>query len=482
MLHAPVPERGGAERQRDVERLADLEARERRRRHADDGDRPIEHGERTSDRVVAAAERRLPEPVADHGRRAASTAIVAGSEQPSTRGNDAERAEEVAADPQAARPSRFRAAPDDELGVAPREHRRERALVRANQFPQGSGRFRVDAVVAAERLRPIGPDLGQLLRTRDGEAAQLDGVDEVKDRGVRADAERERENRDDGEDRTALQQPQPVSRVAESMVDEARVHAAAPSFVGVTIRRDRSRRSHRKSFPNCSEFIPESGAPLRLRFRDLLFDVGTRSLTRGDRPVPLSPKAFRLLEVLVMRRPDAVSHEELRRTLWSDAANGGTTLARLVSEIRTALDDHDDEQPIVRTVHRFGYAFAEATAVEDERATLPVGRYAIRWGSQLVPLADGENFVGRALDGVIAVPSSKASRRHARIVVSPEKAVIEDLGSRNGTRVNDALIDGPVELKNGDRIRVGPAVLVFCVAGSSGVTSEETGPVLDSGG
>jgi DNA-binding winged helix-turn-helix (wHTH) protein len=220
---------------------------------------------------------------------------------------------------------------------------------------------------------------------------------------------------------------------------------------------------------------------LRLRFRDLLVDVGSRSLTRGDRPVPLSPKAFRLLEVLVMRRPDAVSHEELRRTLWSDAANGGTTLARLVSEIRAALDDHDDAQPIVRTVHRFGYAFAEATA-EEERATLPVGRYALRWGSQLVPLADGENLVGRALDGVIAVPSSKASRRHARIVVSPEKAVIEDLGSRNGTRVNDALIDRPVELKNGDRIRVGPAVLVFCVAGSLGITSEETGPVVDSDG
>jgi DNA-binding winged helix-turn-helix (wHTH) protein len=220
---------------------------------------------------------------------------------------------------------------------------------------------------------------------------------------------------------------------------------------------------------------------LRLRFRDLLVDVGTRSLTRGDRPVPLSPKAFRLLEALVTRRPDAVSHEELRRTLWSDAANGGTTLARLVSEIRTALDDHDDAQPIVRTVHRFGYAFAES-AVEEERATLPAGRYAIRWGSLLVPLGDGENLVGRAIDGVIAVPSSRASRRHARIVVSPGKAVIEDLGSRNGTRVNDVLIDQPVELKNGDRIHVGPAVLVFCIAGSSGITSEDTGPVLDSRG
>lgn len=264
----------------------------------------------------------------------------------------------------------------------------------------------------------------------------------------------------------------------ENLTCKPPIEAEPRWFVGVTIRRDRSRRSRWKSFPNCSEFIPESGAPLRLRFRDHLFDVGTRSLARGDRPLPLSPKAFRLLEVLVMRRPEAVSHEELRRTLWSDAADGGTTLARLVSEIRTALDDHDDARPIVRTVHRFGYAFAES-AVPEERLSGPIGRYAIRWGSQLVPLADGENFVGRALDGVVAVPSSKASRRHARIVVSSDNAVIEDLGSRNGTRVNDAVIAGPVELRNGDRIRVGPAVLVFCVAGSSNVTSEETGPVVD---
>jgi DNA-binding winged helix-turn-helix (wHTH) protein len=219
---------------------------------------------------------------------------------------------------------------------------------------------------------------------------------------------------------------------------------------------------------------------LRFRFRDVLFDVGTRSLVRGDRRVPLSPKSFTLLEVLVMLRPDAVSHAELRRTVWSDSGDGGTTLARLVSEIRAALGDDNDERPIIRTVHRFGYAFAEPVSEEDQ-TTRPVGRYAIRWGSQLVPLADGENLVGRALDGVIAIPSPKASRRHARIVVSAERAVIEDLGSRNGTRVNDVLIDRPVELGDGDRIRVGPAVLVFCAAGSTGSTSEDTAPVESSG-
>jgi DNA-binding winged helix-turn-helix (wHTH) protein len=213
---------------------------------------------------------------------------------------------------------------------------------------------------------------------------------------------------------------------------------------------------------------------LRVRFRDLLFDSTRRTVTRGDRDVPLAPQAFRLLELLVARRPAAVSHEDLRQALWSDSANGGTTLARLVSDIRTALGDDDDGQPILRTVHRFGYAFA-AAAVEDAPA-VPVGRHAIRWGSQMVPLADGENLVGRGVDGVIAVPSSKASRRHARIVVSPEGAVVEDLGSRNGTRVNDALIDGPVRLANGDRIGIGPAVLVFCVAGGSESTSAESGP------
>jgi DNA-binding winged helix-turn-helix (wHTH) protein len=231
---------------------------------------------------------------------------------------------------------------------------------------------------------------------------------------------------------------------------------------------------------------------VRLRFRDCVLDTGIRVVTRNGEPVQLSPKAFTLLEVLAERRPNAVSHDDLRRRLWPDTMMGGTTLARLVSEVRAAIGDADDRDQVIRTVHRFGYAFA-ATAIEETRTPPPspglrraagdsaeagrragIARCAIRWGSQLVPLAPGENVIGRAPDVLITLPSSKVSRRHARIVVSDDRVVLEDLGSRNGTYVGDRRIESAVELKNGDRIGIGPALLIFCATSDDALTSVQT--------
>ena len=91
-----------------------------------------------------------------------------------------------------------------------------------------------------------------------------------------------------------------------------------------------------------------------------------------------------------------------------------------------------------------------------------------------MPLAAGENVIGRATDGLITLPSSKVSRRHARIVVSNGRVVLEDLGSRNGTYLGDRRIDSAVELKNGDRIGIGPALLIFCAAADDALTSMQS--------
>jgi FHA domain len=48
-----------------------------------------------------------------------------------------------------------------------------------------------------------------------------------------------------------------------------------------------------------------------------------------------------------------------------------------------------------------------------------------------------------------------ASTRHARISREGNVVVIEDLGSTNGTYLNDHPLDGPQPLHNGDRIRIG---------------------------
>jgi DNA-binding winged helix-turn-helix (wHTH) protein len=210
---------------------------------------------------------------------------------------------------------------------------------------------------------------------------------------------------------------------------------------------------------------------LRLCFRDCVLDTGTRALTRGGVAVPLSPKTFRLLEVLMERRPNAVPHDALRALLWPDAVTGGTTLARVVNDLRTALGDGDDAEPIIRTVHRFGYAFAAVTT-EDVTVTR-VALCAIKWGSLFVPLTHGGHVIGRASTSVITVPSSKVSRQHSRLTVSEERTLIEDLGSHNGTYVNDERIAAPVTLKHGDRIGIGPAVMIFSAAPDDATTSQD---------
>jgi DNA-binding winged helix-turn-helix (wHTH) protein len=198
---------------------------------------------------------------------------------------------------------------------------------------------------------------------------------------------------------------------------------------------------------------------VRLRFGDCVLDTDRRQLTRAERAVALTPKAFRLLEVLAARRPNAVSRAELREQVWPDMPAGGTTIARLLSEVRAAIDPPPPAESFVRTIHRFGYAFADG-AVEEPAAAAPPG-CAVQWGGRLVALRPGENVIGRAADAVVHIAIGEISRRHARIIVEGDRAVLEDLGSKHGTIVADRRIEGPVELKHGDHIGVGPVLLVF---------------------
>ena len=73
--------------------------------------------------------------------------------------------------------------------------------------------------------------------------------------------------------------------------------------------------------------------------------------------------------------------------------------------------------------------------------------------------ADGQVVVGRG-DGVEVVLGDRGvSRRHIMIRVDGTTAVIEDLGSSNGTYVNDDRIVEPRRVAEGDAIRIGSSTL-----------------------
>src|ERR1039457_134046 len=107
---------------------------------------------------------------------------------------------------------------------------------------------------------------------------------------------------------------------------------------------------------------------MRLTFGRCLFDSGAREVSRDGRPVAISPKAFQLLEILIDRRPNAVSKDQLRELLWPNAFVSDANLPNLVAELRAVLLDEARNPRVIRTVQRFGYAFcAEAVPSEPGR-------------------------------------------------------------------------------------------------------------------
>ena len=66
---------------------------------------------------------------------------------------------------------------------------------------------------------------------------------------------------------------------------------------------------------------------------------------------------------------------------------------------------------------------------------------------------------------------SGISRQHARIEIANGRAILEDLGSKNGTWLNDARIAKAVELTDGDMIRIGVVRLTFRSKPVSGETT-----------
>lgn len=88
-------------------------------------------------------------------------------------------------------------------------------------------------------------------------------------------------------------------------------------------------------------------------------------------------------------------------------------------------------------------------------------RYRLRFLLQEFDLPPGPTLIGRGEDCHITIFDPAISRRHARIFVDEQHALLEDLGSRNGCRVNGVPVKGQIALNDGDRIRIGTQELVL---------------------
>ena len=105
-----------------------------------------------------------------------------------------------------------------------------------------------------------------------------------------------------------------------------------------------------------------------------------------------------------------------------------------------------------------------------------VARYRLRFLLQEFDLPRGATILGRSSDCHVTIEDPLVSRHHARIVLEGDRAVVYDLNSRNGVKVNGAAVKDPVELKDGDRLRIGTQELVFCrVEAAPNASAKTTG-------
>jgi DNA-binding winged helix-turn-helix (wHTH) protein len=196
---------------------------------------------------------------------------------------------------------------------------------------------------------------------------------------------------------------------------------------------------------------------MRYAFGNCVLDTTSREFLRGGAQLHLSPKAFELLRLLIEQRPRVVDKNELMQALWPDTFVVEGNLPVIVAEVRGAIGPRMIAAAVIKTHHGIGYSFgvdAEASdarsrpAVADPPASLQIGRR--RFG-----LADGVNEVGRDSTCEVLIDDPSVSRRHARITLVAMVATLFDHGSKNGTHVNGTLIEGPVELRDGDELSFG---------------------------
>lgn len=199
-----------------------------------------------------------------------------------------------------------------------------------------------------------------------------------------------------------------------------------------------------------------------VRFGEFVVDPKRRQLTKAGKAVALSPKAFLLLQILLEQRPNAVAKQQIIDRVWPDTAVEEANVRNLVSEVRRAT-----RKNVIRTVPRFGYAFDENAV--DLGSPQPAARLDDAAQSHL--LVEGVNVIGRDRQCDVFVDVRGVSRKHAQIRIAEGLAVVEDLGSKNGTWVNGARIGDAVTLHEGDTIQLGLAMLTYRLARAGERTS-----------
>ena len=105
------------------------------------------------------------------------------------------------------------------------------------------------------------------------------------------------------------------------------------------------------------------------KFGDFLLDAREKVLRLGDQPVPVTPKAFELLLVLVKNPGHLIEKDELIKAVWKDSFVEDGNLSFTIGLLRKALGDRAQEPRFIETVPKRGYRFIAEVVANAEPAS-----------------------------------------------------------------------------------------------------------------
>lgn len=118
--------------------------------------------------------------------------------------------------------------------------------------------------------------------------------------------------------------------------------------------------------------------PSLYEFGPFCVDTRERLLWRNTEVVPLTPKVFDILMVLIQNCGHIMSKDEMIRLVWPDSAVEESNLSRNISTLRKALGDGPGEHRYIETIPWRGYRFVagvreacDESTVNDSLAVLP---------------------------------------------------------------------------------------------------------------
>jgi len=133
--------------------------------------------------------------------------------------------------------------------------------------------------------------------------------------------------------------------------------------------------------------------PMRLRFDPYVLDLERGCILAGNEEIAIRPKTFEFLRYLLSNPGRLVSKDELLTAVWPNVIVSEDSLVQCVTELRRALQDHD--QHLIKTVPRRGYRFEAAVSAESPAAVPQAADAPTRSATEDPPTRHDRRKIGR---------------------------------------------------------------------------------------